>query len=206
LISGLYFWTERRMGMDDIEQAKAALRDKARLQRAAIPADVRAEAGASVAAHFLAAFALDPDRIIAAYWPIRDELDCRPLIVHLMDHGQKVCLPVTEGDAPLVMRLWIDGEPLYPSGFGTLAPIETAPIVEPDIVLVPLLAFDRTGTRLGYGKGHYDRTIARMASPPLLVGLAFAGQEVAQLPRADHDVPLAAIVTERGVTRFENAA
>ena len=97
------------------------------------------------------------------------------------------------------------GQPLYPSGFGTLAPSEVAPIVEPDIVVMPLLGFDRHGTRLGYGKGYYDRTLAQMGTKPLLVGYAFAAQELDFIPREAHDVPLDMLVTENGARRFDKA-
>ena len=125
--------------------------------------------------------------------------------LQLVDGGQPVCLPATEGDEPLVMRLWSGNEPLYPSGFGTLAPIETAPVVEPDIVVAPLLAFDRRGTRLGYGKGHYDRTMALMRKQPQYIGLAFAAQELALIPSAPHDRPLDSIITELGIRHFAQA-
>lgn len=190
------------MADDHIEDAKAVLRDKARLARASVAADIRTDAGAIAANAFFNAVTLEPDWIVAGYWPIRDEFDCRPILVRLMDSGQPVCLPVTEGDQPLTMRLWGNGEALYPSGFGTLAPIETAPVVEPDIVLIPLLGFDSTGTRLGYGKGHYDRTIVRMKKKPQLIGLAFAAQEFPLLPREAHDIPLDAIITEAGIRHF----
>ena len=187
---------------EQIEEAKAALRIRARAQRTAIGPTVKAEAAHAAAAHFFEGVTLAPNEIVALYWPIREELDCRPLMVRLMDAGWKLCLPVTEGDAPLTMRLWEEGQPLYPSGFGTLAPIDSAPVVEPDVVLVPLLAFDARGTRLGYGKGYYDRTIAGMARRPLVVGLAFSAQQLEGLPRDTHDVPLDAVVTEAGVIRF----
>jgi 5-formyltetrahydrofolate cyclo-ligase len=106
-----------------------------------------------------------------------------------------------EGE-PLELRLWQDGAPLYPSGFGTLAPEELAPKAVPDVVLMPLLGFDGKGTRLGYGGGYYDRTLAALASKPRLIGLAFAAQEVDFIPRGDHDIPLDSVVTENGVRHF----
>jgi len=104
------------------------------------------------------------------------------------------------------MRVWEDGTPLYEAGFGTLAPSELAPQAEPDVMLVPLLGFDKFGTRLGYGGGYYDRTLARMHKKPKLVGLAFAAQELDIIPREDHDVPLDMVVTEAGLRSFGAAA
>jgi 5-formyltetrahydrofolate cyclo-ligase len=100
------------------------------------------------------------------------------------------------------MRLWEQGAPLYPSGFGTLAPSEIAPRAEPDVVVMPLLGFDRRGTRLGYGGGYYDRTLAQMKKQPRLIGYAFAAQELPEIPREPHDRPLDAMVTEIGIRHF----
>jgi 5-formyltetrahydrofolate cyclo-ligase len=190
---------------EQMEEAKAALRVQARARRAAIGIESAAEAARAATGHFLDGFDLAATDIVSLYWPIRDEFDCRPLLVRLVDGGQPVCLPVTNGDEPLTMRLWAPDEPLYPSGFGTLAPIETAPIVEPDVVVAPLLAFDREGNRLGYGKGHYDRTMARMRKQPRFIGLAFSAQELPSIPREAHDRRLDSIVTELGIRHFAAA-
>jgi 5-formyltetrahydrofolate cyclo-ligase len=188
---------------DDIGAAKAALRASAQKKRASFHPGLRAEAATSAMAHFFANVELEPHEIVAGYWPIRDELDCRPIVAKLMDKGQPVCLPVVRGDdEPLELRLWQDGAPLYEAGFGTLAPEASAPKVTPDVILVPLLGFDKAGTRLGYGGGYYDRTLAALPRLPRLIGFAFALQEVDHIPRAPHDVPLDAIVTEEGLTRF----
>jgi 5-formyltetrahydrofolate cyclo-ligase len=113
---------------------------------------------------------------------------------------------VVAGDeAPLELRVWEADAPLYEAGFGTLAPSDLAPRAVPDLVLMPLLGFDSAGTRLGYGGGYYDRTLAILPKKPMLVGLAFAAQELDQIPRALHDVPLDAIITENGVRFFEAA-
>lgn len=182
-----------------IEDAKAGLRALALKRRAAIQAGERAEAAKAVAGHFLAGAGLNPGDHVAVYWPIRDELDSKPLLTKLMDAGQPVCLPVVLGDGqPLELRLWEEGTPLYPAGFGTLAPPETAPVVEPDVIVMPLLGFDRMGTRLGYGGGYYDRTLGALTKSPRLIGLAFAVQELDRIPREAHDVPLEAVVTEAG--------
>ena len=193
----------RGLGDAGIEQTKAAMRSKAHAQRAAFFPSLRAEASKAAAAHFFEGVTLAPDEMVAAYWPIRDELDVKPVLTKLMDDGQPVCLPVVVGDGqPLQLRRWEQGAALYPSGFGTLAPDELAPIVEPDVILVPLLGFDKHGTRLGYGGGYYDRTLSRLAKKPRLIGLAFSLQEFDHIPRDSHDVPLDALVTEKGVTRF----
>ncbi len=188
---------------DTIEATKAALRVRAHAQRASFLRSEQADAARAAMSHFLEAVALPDGAVVAGYWPIRDELDCKPLLAHLMDSGQPVCLPVVVGEEqPLEMRLWEVGAPLYPSGFGTLAPPETAPLVEPDVVLVPLLGYDRSGTRLGYGGGYYDRTLARFGKRPMLVGFAYTAQELEAIPRATHDVTLDALVTEAGVRFF----
>lgn len=185
------------------EADKAALRRKALAARAALRTEQRAEASAHAARLLLGSSLIAADAVVAGFWPIRDEIDCRPVLTDLLDRGQPVCLPVVTGpEQPLEFRLWQPAAPLYPSGFGTLAPDALAPRVMPDIVIVPLLGFDRRGTRLGYGGGYYDRTIAALARRPLLLGLAFACQQLPAIPRGAHDVPLDAVVTEAGITRF----
>lgn len=192
---------------ETIEAAKAALRTRALAQRAGLRNTERPEAAKQAATHFFAGFPLPPGAIVAGYWPIRDEMDCRPMLTRLMDSGQPVCLPVVVADdQPLELRLWEEGAALYPSGFGTLAPADDAPKVEPDYVLMPLLGFDRLGTRLGYGGGYYDRTLAGLSHKPKLIGLAFAGQELEFVPRDTHDAPLDAVVTEAGVRHFGTGA
>ncbi len=195
------------MADEAIEAVKADLRKDAHAVRAALSDEVRVEAAKSVAMHFFESIAYAPEDVIAGYWRIRDELDCQPILIRLMDSGQKVVLPVVEGnDAPLDLRVWEADAPLYEAGFGTLAPSDLAPRAAPDVVLMPLLGFDSRGTRLGYGGGYYDRTLAVLPRKPMLVGLAFAAQELPHIPREQHDVPLDAIVTENGVRFFGSAA
>ena len=188
------------------EDEKTRLRKRAFEQRGAIARVDWADMAKDAAAHFLEGVPITTGQVVALYWPIRDEIDCKPLLTALVDSGQPVCLPVVLGDGePLELRLWEEGQPLYPSGFGTLAPAETAPVVEPDIVVIPLLGFDKLGTRLGYGKGYYDRTLARLSRKPLLVGYAFSGQELDFIPRETHDMPLDILVTEAGIRKFPAA-
>lgn len=189
-----------------IEETKAALRTEAHKRRAQLHPSLRLDAANDAVAHFFGHLPPGKGEVVAAYWPIRDELDIKHLIVKLMDAGQPVALPVVLGDEePLELRLWQEGAPLYEAGFGTLAPEHGAPRVEPDVILMPLLGFDRHGTRLGYGGGYYDRTLAHLARRPRLVGFAFARQEIDHIPRDAHDVPLDAVVTELGVRHFEKA-
>ena len=121
----------------------------------------------------------------------------------LLACGCKVALPVTPPpgvDAPLTFRLWRPGQALTAASFALHEPSKATPVVEPDIVLAPLLAFDRAGRRLGYGKGHYDRTLAdlRGRKDILALGLALSAQEVDCVPTGPHDVPLDGIATEIG--------
>ena len=188
-----------------VEEAKAALRTRARANRAAILHSTRSDLARIVAEHFFRAVTLKPGEIVAGYWRIKDEMDVQPILVRLMDTFQPVCLPVVRGDEePLELRLWEQGAPLYEAGFGTLAPSELAPKVEPDVILMPLLGFDKRGTRLGYGGGYYDRTLERLSKRPRLVGVAYAAQELEDIPREAHDIPLDTVITEKGARHFEH--
>lgn len=188
---------------DGIEAEKALLRKTARARREALSPEFRAEASKAISFQFFDKVAFGPEDAIAGYWRIRDEVDCQPILVRLMDGGQVVILPVVAGPAePLEFRIWGADAPLYEAGFGTLAPSDLAPRSEPDLILMPLLGFDRTGTRLGYGGGYYDRTLASMRKKPMLVGLAFGAQGLDYIPREAHDIPLDAVVTEDGVEFF----
>ncbi|WP_108397910.1 5-formyltetrahydrofolate cyclo-ligase [Devosia submarina] len=191
----------------DIGQAKSALRLQAHAARAALSPTERAEASAAVARLFFDNIKPYPEDVIAAFWPIRDELDCQPIMVRLMEANYTLVLPaVLEREQALEMRVWEQGASLYAAGFGTLAPSPLAPTVVPDVVLLPLLGFDALGTRLGYGGGYYDRTLASLPKKPKLVGLAFAAQELPLIPREPHDVALDIVITEAGVRQFGPSA
>lgn len=192
------------MVVDGIEAEKALLRKSARARREALSSQFRTEASNAISFHFFDKVAFGPEDAIAGYWRIRDEVDCQPILVRLMDCGQTVILPVVAGpEEPLDFRVWGSEAPLYEAGFGTLAPSDLAPRSEPDVILMPLLGFDKIGTRLGYGGGYYDRTLASLRKRPMLIGLAFAAQAFDHIPREPHDIPLDAVVTEDGVEFFE---
>ena len=136
---------------------------------------------------------------VSFYWPIRTELDPRPVMEHLAGQGVSVCLPITHGrDAPLTFRQWVPGAVLKTDGFGVSIPAD-ADEVTPATLVVPMLGFDLKCHRLGYGAGHYDRTLAglRAAGPVLAIGFAYADQQLDQLmPAQPTDQPLDMIVTE----------
>lgn len=140
---------------------------------------------------------------VSFYWPIRTEMDPRP-VMERVAATYEVCLPLTHGrDAPLSFLRWRPGQAMVVDGFGVGVP-EGADEIEPRTLVVPMLAFDARGHRLGYGAGHYDRTLAglRAKGPVLAIGLAFAAQEVDELPIEATDQPLDAMVTENGYRRF----
>lgn len=140
--------------------------------------------------------------IVSFYWPMGDEADPRLLAAALGAKGHTLALPVVAAKrSPLHFREWREGDPLVVHAFGMHEPAANAPRVTPDVLLVPLLAFDASGTRLGYGGGFYDRTLASLSSK-LAVGIAYAGQEVESLPCHEHDHPLDMVVTEKGVRPF----
>lgn len=137
----------------------------------------------------------------SGYHAIGAELDPSPLIRRLARTGAFFAMPSAEAhDAPLAFRAWDSRDAAVKDLFGVPAPPPTAPELHPDLIICPLLAFDRSGARLGQGGGHYDRTIAnlRAMKPVFVLGLAYAGQEVAQLPAEPHDQRLDAILTENG--------
>lgn len=191
------------MSDPDFTDPKVALRTNALGHRAALRSEVARQAAKQAQQHFLDEVAIADDQIVALYWPIRDEMDTRKLLSTLIDGGTSVCLPVVMGDdRPLIFRVWDGLSNLDVAGFGTMAPGPDAPTVEPDIILMPLAAYDSAGHRLGYGKGFYDRTIAGMDKRPQVIGFGFSVQQVDQVPAEAHDIPLNMMITELGVTRF----
>ena len=152
--------------------------------------------GQLVAGHLLAAWRFRSG-IVAGFWPLPGEIDIRPLLLALAGRGHRVVLPITpsRGD-PLAFARWRPGDVLVPERFGTFRPIGE-PLV-PDLLLVPLLAFDGQCRRLGYGGGFYDRTLAALPSR-IAIGCAFAAQRVDCVTAEAHDIRLDAIATERGL-------
>ncbi|HJY16996.1 MAG TPA: 5-formyltetrahydrofolate cyclo-ligase [Xanthobacteraceae bacterium] len=179
--------------------AKTELRRDALARRDALSADVRKAAAEAIAAR---AFPLpiSPGIIVSGFMPLKSEINPLPLMKTLAEAGAALALPKIDGRGkPLVMRAWPWGAPLDAGQWGIREPKADAPEVDPDILLVPLLAFDRTGHRIGYGAGYYDMTIARLRSRKTItaVGIAFAMQEVSTVPATERDAPLDLVLTER---------
>ncbi len=142
--------------------------------------------------------------MISGFYPFESEIDVRPLLGKLGGEGWTTALPVIVGkDRALEFRRWYPGEPTVAGRWNIPRPVEDAPVVTPDVLLVPMLAFDRTGFRLGYGGGFYDRTLAdlKMRKSVVAIGVAYAAQEVDFVPRGPHDMPLDFVMTEREVMR-----
>ncbi len=185
----------------DIEQTKAALRRQAVARRDALSADLRQAAGEAIAARQFP-LAIAPGTIVSGFMPMKSEINPLPLLRRLADLGAALALPAVPGRGkPLIMRAWRWGEPLNSGVWGIREPKPEAAEVDPDVLLVPLLLFDRKGYRLGYGGGYYDRTIAglRARKTVVAVGIAFSAQEVSSVPITPRDSRLDLVLTEREV-------
>lgn len=142
---------------------------------------------------------------VAGFWPIKSEIDPRPLMFAMKEHGKKLALPAIIDKQTMLFRRFDSDADLIDMGFGTRGPSSHAPAVTPETILLPLSAFDNRGNRIGYGAGYYDRAIASLIENghnPLLIGLGFNCQEVALIPAQSHDQTLAMILTESGLRSF----
>jgi 5-formyltetrahydrofolate cyclo-ligase len=179
-----------------IAEAKTAARHVARARRLGIDPAL----GTLLAANLFDDPKLRSAHIVGGFWPLPEEIDIRPLLHALHDRRQRICLPVTgRRGHPLTFHEWHPETELSTGRFGTSHP-DGARLV-PDLLLMPLLGFDRQGTRLGYGGGYYDRTIAALPGA-WRYGCAFAAQEFDSLPSGPYDAPLHAVATELGLRHF----
>ena len=192
------------------DEAKKRAREIARERRDAAHASLKTEGPSRIAAHFLSAFPAEPADCIAGYVSFGSEADPLELLSHLSDAGISCALPrVAVRNAPLVFNRWQPGDPLVAGLHGTREPLADAPECRPGVVLVPLLAFDAAGRRLGYGGGYYDRTLAALRAEDagvLAVGVAFSAQEAQDLPEDEFDERLDWVVTEKGARCFGEAS
>ncbi len=187
-----------------VESLKTQIRRDVAARRDALPAAERAAAAAAIAARPLPV-AVPPGAIVSGFSPLKSEINPVPLMRAFADAGAGLALPVVAGRGkPLIMRAWTLGAPLVSGVWGIREPPESAPEVFPDILIVPLLAFDRAGHRIGYGAGYYDMTIARLRAikPVIALGIAYAAQEIAEIPTTPRDARLDFVLTERETIDF----
>jgi 5-formyltetrahydrofolate cyclo-ligase len=146
--------------------------------------------------------------IVSGFSPMKSEINPIPLMRRLFDAGAQLALPVIVGRGkPLIMRAWKFGDPFKAGQWGIREPVAEAPEVYPDILIVPLAAFDRRGHRIGFGAGYYDMTIAALRAKKKVtaVGIAFAAQEIDRVPATERDARLDFMLTEREVIDFRSA-
>ena len=184
---------------------KAELRTGRLAARDAMLVAERIDKSLQLADHGLSVIEFIPSAVISGFLPIRSEVDLRPLMAGLRGRGARICVPVILDKETIVFRELLPDTPLIDCGFGTSAPGPEAAVLQPEIMLVPLAAFDASGHRIGYGGGYYDRAIAQLQKNGRalrLIGIAFDCQEVASVPAESHDVPLQAVLTESGLRTF----
>lgn len=192
---------------DPLQRRKVELRRSAKRQRQAAHARLGLSAGTLLTKNFTANIDLAPGVVVSGYAPIRDEIDVFPLLAVLASAGHRCALPVVTGPKdPLIFREWQPGAPLTEAAFGVSIPPSTAAEVVPDVLLVPMLAFDSGCRRIGYGAGFYDRTLSglKAGGQVMAVGVAYADQQVDAVPVDQFDQILDLVVTERSVFRPES--
>ena len=188
----------------DVAARKTELRAAALARRDALPADARAAAAQAIAARPLP-IAVRPGMTVSGFSPMKSEINPLPLMRAFEQAGAALALPVVAGRGkPLIMRAWAFGAPLEKGVWGIRQPPPDAPELFPDVLIVPLAAFDRAGHRIGYGAGYYDMTITRLRGmkPVIAIGLAFSAQEIPRVPATDRDAPLDLMLTETEVIDF----
>lgn len=186
-------------------ESKETIRKSAIERRAALRPRI-AELSAAIGKRFLESVPLPPDAVISSYWAIGDEADPGRLEHDLRRRGHRIVMPRVAGrELPLDFHLWPDGAVLVPGKFGLSEPPSSWPKATPTILIVPLLAFDGQGFRVGYGAGYYDRTIRQLRATNTIIaaGFAFAAQEFPAVPHFPHDERLDWVVTETHAHRMQ---
>ena len=187
-----------------IADEKRAERTRALARRAAAYAQHGKEAGLRLAAHGIGFAKPAAGAVVSGFSAIRDEIDGGPLLLRLAREGFQIALPVMQGKGkPLLFRTWTPGDEMASAAWGIAEPLPSRPVLEPDVVLVPLLAFDAQGYRLGYGGGFYDRTLAglRAKKPIVAVGIAYDELKVDAVPHQGYDQPIDWVLTPSGPLR-----
>lgn len=190
-----------------VDQQKTQLRNEALARRDAMPAAERQAGADAVAARGLPV-EVAPGAIVSGFMPMKTEINPLPLLRKLAAAGAPLALPaIDKRGRPLIMRAWKLGDPLASGQWGIREPVLEAPQVYPDILIVPLAAFDRRGHRIGYGAGYYDMTIGglRAKKNVIALGIAFAVQEIPRVPNTERDQQLDFVLTEREVIRIDRS-
>ena len=202
------------MALSQIDEAKRALAHKMRIIRIGVHRNIGRAVANIIFDQLQKAremgLAFDNESIVSGYWPIRDEVDTRILLRRLHEEGMRCALPVTQGkNKGLLFRRWQPGDILQEEKFSVAVPAPGQPVLVPEIMLIPLLAIDRKGNRLGYGGGYFDRTLLCRRhcgeGPVVAVGLAYEAQIVSHVPNDEGDIRLDWLITEQNVYRFEPA-
>ena len=192
---------------DPVAVGKSELRAAILAKRDAMPAAERQAAAETLAARGLPV-AVKPGLIVSGFMPMKTEINPLPLMRQLAAAGAQLALPCIDGRGkPLIMRAYAFGDQFKSGQWGIREPMPTAAAVKPDILLVPLACFDRAGHRIGYGAGYYDRTIAELRAVKTItaIGIAFAVQEIPQVPATQHDQRLDFVLTEKETIAFSKA-
>ncbi len=177
---------------------RAQVRRERIAARLALPAAEHERASATIEALLEALLSAKPPQVIAFCWPLRREFDCRPLVTRLMDRGWRAAQPVVLAPAtPMVFRPWTPATRMTEDRHGIPIPLGDETIV-PEVVLLPLVAFDAQGFRIGYGGGYFDRTLAALSPRPYSIGVGFELARIDSVRPEPHDIPLDAMVTESG--------
>lgn len=185
--------------------SKRALRSAMSARRQTLGEEARRAAADSLRDLFLLEQPVELPLVVSGFWPIKDEIDVRPLMAALFDEGCQIALPVVQGRGTrLLFRAWRPGESLEAGVFGTLQPSAASEAIEPDALLVPMLACDGEGWRLGYGGGFYDRTLEdlRKRRKVTAIGVGFDLQVVAEVPHGADDQRLDWLLTDRRACAF----
>ena len=183
------------------QQQKAQMRKQTLAKRDALPVAERIERGLMAMRYGIDSLSFDPGVVISGFFPIRSEIDPRPLMDALRTKGARLCLPVVLDKTTIVFRELLRTAELVDTGFGTRGPGADAPELDPEILIMPLSVFDHHGGRIGYGAGHYDRAIQKLIEKgmsPDLIGMAFDCQHLPMVPVEPHDQLLRAVLTESG--------
>ena len=199
----LWFWSEQILKKQEL---KKRLREKAALIRGGISNEVAAEAAGAISERFFRTWSPGRSKVIAVFWPIKSEINVRPLIEKLYQAGCSIALPeVVAPSKVLLFRKWTPRAKMTKGSYNTFVLTANAAVTEPDWILVPLLAFDSERFRLGYGGGYYDATLSQLAKQREIftIGVAYDVQEFEAVPKESSDFQLDAVLTEKRVIEKE---